>query len=231
MYDMNHVSRFTFQASSIKHQASETHQESMSEQQILTILERVGAVLTGTHVVYTSGRHGDTYVNKDALYTSPADTSAVCQMIAEHFASAGVEVVAGPTVGGVILAQWTAYHSVSGADERRPAAIYAEEVDGRRVFRRGYGAFIPGKRVLVVEDILTTGGSARKVVEAVQSAGGEVVGVGALCNRGAITAEMIGAPELYTLLSLPLSSWAAEDCPLCRAGVPINTTVGKGGKS
>lgn len=202
----------------------------MTEQQILDILARVGAVITGTHVVYTSGRHGETYVNKDALYTSTEDTSAVCAEIAAHFASAGVEVVAGPTVGGVILTQWVAHHSPSTADGRQPAAIYAEEVDGKRVFRRGYADFIPGKRVLVVEDILTTGGSARKVVEAVRDAGGEVVGLGALCNRGNVSAEMIGTPEVYTLLSLPLSSWDAADCPLCRAGVPINTKVGKGGK-
>jgi orotate phosphoribosyltransferase len=203
----------------------------MSQQPVLQILERVGAVLTGTHVVYTSGRHGETYVNKDALYTSTEDTSAVCKLIAEHFAAAAIDVVAGPTVGGVILAQWVAHHSAPRADGRRPAAIYAEEIDGLRVFRRGYADFIPGRRVLVVEDILTTGGSARKVVEAVRAAGGEVAGLGVLCNRGGITAEMVGVPELYALTALPLSSWDATDCPLCRAGVPINTKVGKGGKS
>ncbi len=202
----------------------------MEEQQILDILARVGAVITGTHVVYTSGRHGKTYVNKDALYTSTEDTSAVCAQIAAHFASAGVEVVAGPTVGGVILTQWVAHHSPPTAHGRQPAAIYAEEVDGKRVFRRGYADFIPGKRVLVVEDILTTGGSARKVVDAVRVAGGEVVGLGALCNRGNVSAETVGAPEVYTLLTLPLTSWEAADCPLCRAGMPINTKVGKGGK-
>jgi len=198
--------------------------------QVLAILERVGAVLTGTHVVYTSGRHGETYVNKDALYPSTEDTSAVCKLLAQHFASAGVEVVAGPTVGGVILAQWVAHHSEPGADGRLPAAIYAEEVNGQRVFRRGYDSFLPGKRVLVVEDILTTGGSARKVVETVRAAGGEVVGLGALCNRGGVTAQQVGAPELYALTALPLQSWEAADCPLCRSGVAINTTVGKGGK-
>lgn len=203
----------------------------MSEQEVLAILERVGAVLTGTHVIYTSGRHGETYVNKDALYTSTEDTSAVCKTIADHFAAAQVEVVAGPTVGGVILAQWVAHHTTWRDDHVRPAAIYAEEVDGQRVFRRGYADFIPGKRVLVVEDILTTGGSARKVVDAVRAAGGEVVGLGALCNRGGITAETIGVPELYALTNLPLQSWDAADCPLCRAAVPINTRVGKGGKT
>ncbi len=182
-------------------------------------------------MVYNSGRHGEAYVNKDALYTSTEDTSSVCKLIAEHFASAAIDVVAGPTVGGVILTQWVAHHSTFRPSGQRPAAIYAEEVDGLRVFRRGYADFIPGRRVLVVEDILTTGGSARKVVDAVRAAGGEVVGLGALCNRGGITAETLGVPELYALTALPLGSWDAADCPLCRAGVPINTKVGKGGKS
>lgn len=202
----------------------------MTQQEVLTILERVGAVLTNTHVIYKSGRHGEAYVNKDALYTSPADTSTVCRWIAEHFAKANIDVVAGPTVGGVILTQWVAYHLGQLVDGKPPVAIYAEEVNDQRVFRRGYADFIPGKRVLIVEDILTTGGSARQVVEAVQAAGGQVIGVGALCNRGNVTAEMVNAPELFTLTALPLSSWDAAECPLCAANVPINTSVGKGGK-
>jgi orotate phosphoribosyltransferase len=82
--------------------------------------------------------------------------------------------------------------------------------------------------VLVVEDILTTGGSARQVVEAVQRQGGSVVGVGALCNRGDVSAATLGAPALFALTAVPLTSYAPEECPLCAAGVPINTRVGKG---
>jgi orotate phosphoribosyltransferase len=82
--------------------------------------------------------------------------------------------------------------------------------------------------VLVVEDILTTGGSARLVVEAVAAAGGTVVGVGALCNRGGVSAQQIGAPVLFSLSTVPMESFAAEECPLCAAGVPVNTRVGKG---
>jgi orotate phosphoribosyltransferase len=80
----------------------------------------------------------------------------------------------------------------------------------------------------VVEDILTTGGSARMVVEAVAAAGGTVVGVGALCNRGGVTAQALGAALLFSLAEVPLESFAPEECPLCRAGVPVNTRVGKG---
>lgn len=206
----------------------------MSEPEVLAILERVGAIITNSHLVYTSGRHGSVYVNKDALYTHPAYTSAVCKRIAEYFAHANAELVAGPTVGGVILAQWTAYHSPPLANGQSTLAIYAEEEgsgeSSKRVFRRGYADLVPGKRVLIVEDVLTTGGSARKVVEAVEALGGEVVGIGVLCNRGGVTADALGVPELYALTTLPAESWAAEECPLCHQGVPINTRVGKGGK-
>lgn len=198
---------------------------------IRRLLAEVGALVTGDHLVYTSGRHGSSYVNKDALYPHTAATSAVCAAIAGHFAGAGVEVVAGPTVGGVIMAQWTAHH-LGALAGREVLAVYAEEEGageaGRRLFRRGYDALVRGRRTLVVEDILTTGGSARKVVEAVAAAGGSVVGVAALCNRGGVGAEALGAPTLLSLAEVPLESFAPEACPLCAAGVPVNTRLGKG---
>lgn len=204
----------------------------MADQEVLATLARVGALITGDHLVYTSGRHGSSYVNKDALYPHTGATSEVCAGIARRFAEAGVEVVAGPTVGGVIMAQWTAHH-LSALTGREVLAVYAEEEvgeagDRHRLFRRGYDALVAGRRVLVVEDILTTGGSVRLVVQAASAAGGTVVGVGALCNRGAVTAEAIGAPVLYCLSEVPLESFAPEACPLCAAGVPVNTRVGKG---
>jgi orotate phosphoribosyltransferase len=204
----------------------------MSDGDVLATLARVGALITGDHLVYTSGRHGSSYVNKDALYPHTAATSEVCARIAQQYAAAGVEVVAGPTVGGVIMAQWTAHH-LSVMTGREVLAVYAEEEVGeeggrRRLFRRGYDALVRGRRVLVVEDILTTGGSVRLVLAAVDAAGGATVGVGALCNRGGVTAEALGAPDLFCLSAVPLESFAPEECPLCAAGVPVNTRVGKG---
>lgn len=203
----------------------------MTESEVLETLSRVGALVTGDHIIYTSGRHGSSYVNKDALYPHTTATSAVCAQIAQHFALSGIETVAGPTVGGVIMAQWTAHH-LGVLLNQEIMAVYAEEeqtdAGKRRIFRRGYDAFVSGRLVLVVEDILTTGGSARTVVDAVERAGGIVVGVAALCNRGGITAEVLGAPDLYSLAKVPLESWAAADCPLCAAGVPVNTRLGKG---
>jgi orotate phosphoribosyltransferase len=206
-------------------------EHSASEAEIRTILEQVNAMITGSHLVYTSGRHGSSYVNKDALYPHTAETRQVCAAIAARFRDADVEVVAGPTVGGVIMAQWVAHH-LSELTCHPVLAVYAEEVgaeeERRRVFRRGYDELIAGKRVLIVEDVLTTGGSARQVVDAVRDAGGQVVGLGALCNRGGLTAAALDVPAFVALVAVPLESWDAVECPLCRAGVPINTRVGKG---
>jgi orotate phosphoribosyltransferase len=203
----------------------------MNENELLIILQQLGAIVTNDHIVYTSGRHGSSYVNKDALYPHTTAASLVGLAIAQRFADANIETVAGPTIGGVIMAQWTAHH-LSQLYGHEVLAVYAEEehheTGKRRVFRRGYDAHIIGKRVLVVEDVITTGGSVRLVVEAVTTIGGSVVGVGALCNRGGITASDLGVSRLVALAELPLESYPAETCPLCAAGVPINTRLGKG---
>ena len=186
------------------------------------ILAETGAVIVDSHVVYTSGRHGTAYVNKDAVYPHPAQVSALCRMLADAAAADRPEVVCGPALGGIILSQWTAHHL--GA-----LAVYAEKLPGGGLaLRRGYDRIVAGRRVLVVEDIVTTGGSVRQTVAAVRAAGGEVTRVTALCNRGGITAADLGVPAFSALVTLSLDSWEAASCPLCRDGVPVNTDIGKG---
>lgn len=201
----------------------------MSHSQVMNILECHSALIENSHIVYTSGRHGRAYVNKDAIYPDTHAVSTLCRMLAEHFSSAGATVVAGPAIGGVILAQWVAYH-LTELVNFAVAAVYAEKNSASAFeFRRGYDNLLASAKTLVVEDILTTGRSVSAMVKAVRACGGEVVGVGALCNRGAVTAAHIGdPPELYSLIAVPLESWAAEDCPLCAQGIAVNTTVGKG---
>lgn len=201
----------------------------MKEDQVLGVLAGVKAVITGSHVVYTSGRHGSTYVNKDALYTHPYDTSSLCETIAQEFAVLEFvpEVVIAPAVGAVILSQWVAYH-LAKLTGRPIWAIYADKEGDSFVIKRGYDKLVPGKRVVMVEDVLTTGGSARKVVDVVRAIGGDVMGVGVLCNRGGVTKEDLGVPKLFALTNTTMDSWAEADCPLCKEGMPINTDVGKG---
>ncbi len=200
----------------------------------LQILAEVGALLTNGHFLYTSGRHGNAYVNKDAVYPHTAQIRALCAEMAEPFVDAKIDTVAGPTIGGVILSQWVA-HILSERTGHPVMACFAEErVDAagerERFFGRGYDTMIRGKRVLLVEDILTTGGSIQRVVEAVKKAGGTPVAVMALCNRGGVTGSAVGVERLEALCSLDLQSWEPENCPLCRQGIPINDQVGKGKK-
>lgn len=202
----------------------------MNEQQVLNVLQRVGAVITDSHIVYTSGKHGSAYVNKDAVYLHPAETSLLCNEISRQFTEDAVDVVIAPAIGGVILSQWVAYH-LSRLTEREVLAVYAEKAEGGDTFviKRGYDQLIAGKNVLVVEDVLTTGGSAKKVVVAARANGGNVIGLGALCNRGGITPQDVAdPPKLRALVNVKLDAWDEADCPLCAGNVPINTDVGKG---
>jgi orotate phosphoribosyltransferase len=209
--------------------AADLAEEEGDEGVVLAVLEDCGAVLRGRHFVYTSGQHGSAYINKDALYVRTTAVSRLCLSIAAGFRGCGIEAVAGPAIGGVILSQWVAHHSgrLAGRDV---AAVYAEPaVDGSFAFRRGYDRVVSGRNVLVVEDVLTTGGSLRRVIEAVAAAGGIVTGVAALVNRGGVTAEDVGSPAgLLSLVAIELDSYAADECPLCRDGIPIDVTVGKG---
>jgi len=204
----------------------------MNEQEILEILSKVGAVITDSHIVYTSGKHGKAYVNKDAVYPYTKETSKLCRAIAEIFNDLRIEVVIAPAIGGVILSQWVAHHlSNLSRQGKQVLGVYAEKVDGGDTFviKRGYDKLIAGKKVLVVEDVLTTGGSAKKVIEAVRAIGGEVIGLGVLCNRGSITPqEVADVPVLFSLVNIKLDAWNPDECPLCAKGIPINTDVGKG---
>ncbi len=214
---------------------------------VRAILERVGALLTDDHFWLTSRKHSAEYINKDALYPYVEDTSRVCSEFVPVFWDQNVEVVVAPAVGGVILTQWVA--SAMSMLPIAPRAVYAEKETveladpegldrkcfaetGRFVFGRGYDELVAGRRVLVVEDILTTGGSVLQVVEAVRRLNGEVVGVGALCNRGGVTPDKVGnVPILHALLDVDLKMWDPENgevCPLCAAGKPINRRFGRG---
>lgn len=215
----------------------------MKEEEVLQLLDKVGAVITNSHIVYTSGMHGTAYINKDAVYPHTAETSRLCRAIAERFADYGVEVVIAPAIGGVILSQWTAHH-LTELTGREVLGVYAEKraisatepgklirvpPDDTFVLKRGYDKLVAGKNVLVVEDVLTTGGSAKRVVEATRALGGKVIGLGVLCNRGGIRPQDVAdVPELFALVNVELDAWDKADCPLCAEDISINTDVGKG---
>lgn len=199
---------------------------------VMTMLVDAGAVITDSHIVYTSGKHGNAYVNKDAVYVHTSVTSSLCSLLSSDYDADNIDVVAGPTIGGVVLSQWVAHHLNARRTGGETLSVYAEEEEttaGKcRVFKRGYDALLNGKNVVVVEDVLNTGGSARKVIEAVRAAGGKVIGLSVLCNRGGVRAEDVGGVAIHALTEVNLQAWDEPECPLCIDAVPINTKVGKG---
>ncbi len=178
------------------------------------LLRDRGALLRG-HFVLSSGRHSDTYVEKFRILQWPDVTTELCRGIAERFRESA-DTVAGPTTGGIIVAFET-------ARQLGARCVIAERSEGGhgRAFRRGF-ELGPANRVLVVDDVLTTGGSVREVIEAVERTGATVVGVGVLVDRTA--GRTIFDRPLYAALSLDVRSWEPAECPLCREGTPATVT-------
>ena len=200
-------------------------------------LFRASGALRDGHFQLKSGRHGDAYVEKFAVLSDPAATSELCGFFAAEVRDAEgrarVDLVAGPTTGGVILAFET------GRQLGTPA-IFAEEVRGgdgatRREFRRGF-RIQPGERVLLVDDILTTGGSLLAMIPAVEAMGGEIVACVVLVDRSGGATATLTSPatgRVYPLralwqLDLPTYEPGPATCPLCAAGTPLHTPGSSG---
>lgn len=198
---------------------------------IIDILKKIGAVITDDHFVYTSGKHGEVYVNKDALYPHTEEVSKVGMMFAEKYKDMDVDVVAAPALGGIILSTWTAFH-LSKLKGKEVLGVYAEKMpDKSMAFTRGYDNLIKGKKVVVIEDLATTGGSVKKVVDLVRETGGDVVGVCVMVNRDpdVVTPEFIGAP-FDSLGILKAQAWEEADLPEHIKTRPVNINVGHGKK-
>lgn len=186
--------------------------DGLSQAELVELLEANGAILKG-HFRLSSGRHSDVFVQKFRVLEQPRLAQRFGELIARSFDN-DFDVVAAPAVGGVVLGFTTAL----AADVR---FVFAERTGDRMTFRRGF-ALKPGERTLVVEDVITTGGSAREVVDLVRASGAEPIGVGALIDRGDPTRTLdLGAP-LRALISMAVTSWDPDGCPLCRAHEPFD---------
>lgn len=193
---------------------------------VLPKLIKLGAIVEGTHVVLKSGKHSQTYVKKDAIFTQPTTLFYFCQLMAEAISDLQVDVVVGPAIGGAILAQGVGYHLT--CPRRHPLCAFAEKEGKEFVFNRGYHHVVAHKRVLVVEDVVTTGGSIQGVVKATADVGGTVIGVVALVNRGRVTASSLKVPYFTSLVDLMLETWDPDTCPMCEEDVPVNLELGHG---
>jgi orotate phosphoribosyltransferase len=181
----------------------------MNQEQVLEACRRSHAMLEG-HFQLTSGRHSDRYFQCALLLCDPSRAGEMARALALRI-EARPDVVVGPAMGAVVWA-----HEVGRALER--TAFFTERVDGRMTLRRGF-RLEPRQRVLVVEDVTTTGGSVREVLEVVRANGAVPIGVGAIVNRsGRSNPFEEERLPFWSLAEVEATSWTPEECPLCAAG-------------
>jgi orotate phosphoribosyltransferase len=182
----------------------------LSTEEIKKIFIDSGALLEG-HFRLTSGRHSDRYIQCARVLMEPNYTAALCGHLAEAFKDEAVDLVVGPAMGGIVI-------SYEMARQLGVPSLFTERVDGKMTLRRNF-IIEPGQKVLVVEDVVTTGGSVKEVIDIVRENGGVVVGVALLVDRSNGKVDL-GA-RVEACLSMDVKSYEAEDCPLCKAGLPI----------
>ena len=184
--------------------------DTVDQKEVFEIFEKAGALLKG-HFLLSSGLHSDTYFEKFQVLQYPQYVELLCRKMASLFGDEQVEVVVGPTVGGVIIAFEVARHL-------KVRSIYAEPGEEGRIFKRGF-TIRKGERVLIVDDILTTGGSVREVIRLVEEHQASIQGIGLLLDRSGGKVDF-GYP-LKVLATTEVTNYRPEDCPLCKSGEPL----------
>jgi orotate phosphoribosyltransferase len=182
----------------------------MTEEKLIEVFKERGALLEG-HFSLTSGLHSDRYIQCAQVLKYPDLATELGKGIADHFRELHVDLVAGPAIGGIIVAQEV------GRALGVPA-VFTEREQGKMTLRRGF-QIKKGERVVVVEDVVTTGGSTREVIDLVKEEGGVVVGAGSLVDRH--SGELDFGVPFSSLLKLVIATYSPGDCPLCREGLPI----------
>ncbi len=181
----------------------------MDGDEVIERFRRTGALLEG-HFVLTSGLHSTHYLQCALVLQHPAEAEALGRALAGRFAGKGVETVAAPAIGGIIIG-WEVARALGAR------SIWAEREGGRMTLRRGFSVR-PGERVLVVEDVVTTGGSTRETIAAITEAGALVVSAASIIDRSGGRVDL-GVPRV-ALATLDVPTHDPDSCPLCAEGVP-----------
>jgi orotate phosphoribosyltransferase len=180
------------------------------EQQILDIFQKTGALLKG-HFLLTSGRHSNVYFQCAKVLQFPDYCVMICRYIADHYKSYGIDTVISPAIGGIIVGQEV-------ARQLNKRSIFAEREEKALTLRRGF-SLEKGERVLVCEDVVTTGGSVFEVIKIAESCGAVVNGVGFIVDRSNGKVNF-GFPQFSTV-KLDAVSFTPEECPLCKEGIEV----------
>jgi orotate phosphoribosyltransferase len=183
----------------------------MSDQEkVMEIFERSNALLKG-HFLLSSGRHSDIYFEKFQVLQYPQYVEILCSMLAQRFGEEKIDLVVGPTTGGIIIAYQVGKHLAT-------RAIFAEIEDDKRVFKRGF-QIKEGERTLIVDDVMTTGGSVNEVVDLVEKHKAKIVGVGVLLDRSG--GKIPFNYRFEALATVTAESFDPPDCPLCKENIPL----------
>ncbi|AFV02473.1 Orotate phosphoribosyltransferase [Dehalobacter sp. UNSWDHB] len=184
--------------------------ERLNENDILDIFKETGALLQG-HFLLTSGKHSARYMQCAQVLQYPRKAAVLGKDLAGKFEGMEIETVIGPAMGGIVVA-----HEVGR--NLGVKAIFTERQNGEMALRRGF-KLEPGEKVLVVEDVITTGGSVKEVINIVKEAGAVPVGVGVLVDRSGGKADFDGL-LLHSLIQMNIEAYEPDDCPLCKQGIP-----------
>lgn len=182
----------------------------MTNEDILQVFRETEGILSG-HFQLACGRHSGTYMQCAKLFMYPDKSEKLCKELAGRLKDFRIDAVASPAVGGIIM-------GYEMARQLNVKNIFIERIDGKMTLRRGF-TVAKGERVLVVEDVVTTGGSVKEVVALLTEMGAEVVAVSSIVDRSNGQVEF-GLPYV-ALLSMEVVSYEANDCPLCKTGVPV----------
>lgn len=193
----------------------------LSKKEILGILKK-GEALRKGHFKLTSGLHTTEYIQMALVLQYPSYAAKLCEEIADFFKDETFQVVISPALGGILIGQKV-------AEIRGVRAIFAEKEEKKLALRRGF-KINPGEKVLIVEDVITTGGSVKKIIEIVEKSQGEVVGVGCVADRSGKSVDFIvnnkNILKPKSLVTLEIKNYSKEECPLCKKGLPL-TIIGR----
>lgn len=181
----------------------------MDNQKILKIFQEKKAILNG-HFLLTSGLHSSTYIQCSRILEDPKVTSEMSKLISENFKGQKIDLVLSPAIGGII---W----GYALAEILNCKHVFAEREDGHLVLRRGFD-IEKGRKVLIAEDVVTTGGSVKELIEICQQAGADIVGLAAMVDR---SEGLDGVNRVESLLKIDAKTYLPEECPYCKQGTPI----------
>jgi len=183
----------------------------LTQERVLEILKEAGVLLEG-HFLLTSGRHSNKYLQCAKIFQNAKYSEELCEDLAKLYKDSGVDVVIGPAIGAILISYEVSRHLGT------PNIFAERDGDGVMTLRRSF-EITKGQKVLVVEDVVTTGGSVREVIKLVKDAGGEVVGVGSIVDRTGGKVDF-GVPY-KAVLSVKVESFEPDNCPICAKGIPV----------